>query len=88
MGKQIVYKKYYFFTSSFSEKKKEKKVSTTNFNLKKKLANVFIQGFNQGCDKIIYIFDDVPGIKTKLITQSFQTLSNFDAVIGKTTNGG
>ena len=74
----------------------EKQISCENYlfqeqptgPLGKRLATCVENGFNQGCDKVICIGADIPGIDQNIIHEMFDSLSHYDCVLGKALDGG
>jgi uncharacterized protein len=57
-------------------------------DLGKKMANSFLEAFNQGAEQVITIGSDCPGLNTEILATAFQHLQTHDLVLGPAIDGG
>lgn len=53
-----------------------------------RMKNAFLDGFNEGADKIVLIGTDIPELDGKTINDAYKSLEKKDCVIGPSTDGG
>ncbi|MBW4513092.1 MAG: TIGR04282 family arsenosugar biosynthesis glycosyltransferase [Scytonematopsis contorta HA4267-MV1] len=57
-------------------------------DLGQKMANSFLEAFNQGAEQVITIGSDCPGVNTEILATAFQHLKTHDLVVGPAIDGG
>ena len=57
-------------------------------NLGERMKNAFIEGFNDGYERIVLIGSDLPDINSEIIEKGLKTLKNSDVVFGPAVDGG
>ncbi len=53
-----------------------------------RMSRAFVEGFNQGCDRMIMIGTDCPKVDKTLIDRAFDALNNTEVVFGPAIDGG
>jgi uncharacterized protein len=53
-----------------------------------RMSHAFIEGFDQGCDRIVMIGTDCPAIDSALVDRAFEALNKTDVVFGPAIDGG
>jgi uncharacterized protein len=60
----------------------------TGLDLGERMDNAFKAGFDQGCDRIVLVGSDCPGLTTDILDKAFQVLDHHPVVLGPAADGG
>jgi rSAM/selenodomain-associated transferase 2/rSAM/selenodomain-associated transferase 1 len=60
----------------------------TGMNLGERMDNAFKSGFDQGCDRIVLVGSDCPGLTVDILEEAFQALEHHPVVLGPASDGG
>lgn len=60
----------------------------TGSGVGERMANAFTQAFSTGYSRVLLMGSDIPDLPAEVLGQAFSALSNSDAVIGPSTDGG
>ncbi len=60
----------------------------TGNDLGARMEQAFVQAFSGGADRALLIGSDIPGLRSEVIAEAFESLASHDAVIGPARDGG
>ncbi len=60
----------------------------TGMDLGERMDNAFKAGFDQGCDRIVLVGSDCPGLTVDILEEAFQALDHHPVVLGPASDGG
>jgi uncharacterized protein len=57
-------------------------------NLGERMDHAFKEGFEQGCDRVVVVGSDCPGLTTDILKEAFKALDHHPVVLGPASDGG